>query len=69
MQARRKKRDAISKAVDEAGLRFQLYASGAEFVKEDESTHSAIKRHLLRSVGQKIADLLLRCHEVRTQCS
>ncbi len=61
---RRRRRDDIAKAVDEASLSFQLYASGAELLKNDDSTSSALQKHLLRSLGQSIADLLLRHHEV-----
>lgn len=64
LQTRRRKRDAIAKAIDEASQRFQLYANGAELFKEDENTYTILQRHLLKSAGQNIADLLLRHHEV-----
>lgn len=50
--------------IDEASARFQLYNNGIDFAKGDEGLHTALQRHLLRTAGQRIADLLLRSQEV-----
>lgn len=65
VKARRRKQESILKLLEESSQRLQLYAHGAEMMKEDEAAHTALQRHLLRGVGLQVLDLILRHLEVR----
>ena len=64
LQARRRKRDELAKAADESYQRLQLYAHGAESVQDDEGTFTALQKHIQRSIGHAVLDLVLRFIEV-----
>lgn len=64
LQARRRKRDELAKAADELYQRLQLYAHGAESVQDDEATFTALQKHIQRSIGHAVLDLILRFIEV-----
>ncbi|KAK9817206.1 hypothetical protein WJX72_011062 [[Myrmecia] bisecta] len=66
-EARRRQREALSRSLDDAYQRWQLYGHGAELLGQDEATSATLARHLIRSVGQEAVDCLLRYQQVDVQ--
>ncbi|KAK9734880.1 hypothetical protein RND81_04G169200 [Saponaria officinalis] len=52
-------RDSMQKKLDEAYLNMQLYEKALDLFDEDQSTSIVLHRHLLRTTGASIVDLLL----------
>ena len=64
-QARRRRRDALLKGLQEAHARLQMYARGAaSCASGDVVATAALQRHLLRGPGGDAVDLLLLYQEV-----
>lgn len=58
-QARRRRREALGKALLATFERLQLYAHGARSGAWDEATQQALQRHLARGLGAEAVDQLL----------
>ena len=71
LQARRRRKEALAKALQATFERLQLYAHGARFGAWDEATQQALQRHLVRGLGAEAVDQLLRYQQVRgdTRCA
>lgn len=65
LQARRRRREACSKALQATFERLQLYAHGARLSTWDEATQQALQRHLVRGLGAEAVDQLLHYQQVR----
>ena len=63
-QARRRRREACSKALQATFERLQLYAHGARLGAWDETTQQALQRHLVRGLGAEAVDQLLLYQQV-----
>ena len=59
LQARRRRKEALAKALQATLERLQLYAHGARFGAWDEPTQQALQRHLMRGLGADAVDQLL----------
>ena len=66
-QARRRRREASSKALQATFDRIQLYAHGARLSAWDEATRQALQRHLVRGLGAEAVDQLLLYQQVNLQ--
>ena len=64
-QARRRRKEALAKALQATFERLQLYAHGARYGAWDEATQQALQRHLVRGLGAEAVDQLLRYQQVR----
>ncbi len=65
LQARRRRKEALAKALQATFERLQLYAHGARFGAWDEATQQALQRHLVRGLGAEAVDQLLLYQQVR----
>ncbi|KAL0031439.1 hypothetical protein WJX77_000485 [Trebouxia sp. C0004] len=66
-ESRRRRRDAIAHAAGDSWQHFQLYLHGCQVFAEDETTSTALQRHLVRTTGASLMDWLLRYQDVDTQ--
>ncbi|MEW5307712.1 MAG: hypothetical protein WDW36_010090 [Sanguina aurantia] len=61
---RRRVRDVLAGAFEEAFHRLQLYARGNDVFAADEATHATLQRHALRTTGGTCVDLLFKFSRV-----
>jgi hypothetical protein len=64
-QARRRRKEALLKGLQEAYERLQLYAHGISALCLSEATAQILHRHLLRGPGTQAVDILLLYQDVR----
>lgn len=69
LQARRRRREAMVKGLQETFERLQLYTDGIKPFAEDEATAQILHKHLLKGVGAESVDFLLLYQEVRCDAS
>ena len=65
LQARRRRKEALARALQATYERLQLYAHGARSGAWDEPTQQALQRHLVRGLGAEAVDQLLLYQQVR----
>ncbi len=63
-QARRRRREALAKALQATFERLQLYAHGTRCGAWDKATQQALQRHLVRNLGADAVDQLLLHQQV-----
>lgn len=51
-EKRKRFKEAALRSLSEGHQRWQMYAAGVEWMKEDEAAHAVLQRHLVRSTGE-----------------